>query len=162
MKVLYTRKGEEIYVDDHRYAEFSKHTWRLDSNGYVMRSIRIDGKVVNVYMHTEIMKTPKGMYCDHRDLNTRNNTDDNLRNCTPRQNSHNKGKHKVSAATSKYKGVSYDKTNRKWITNIVDLTGKRNFLGRFLEEEKAALAYNEAAKHFIGEFARLNQVGEVT
>ena len=46
------------------------------------------------------------------------------------------------------------KRDEVWVAQIL---GKH--LGRFDTEEKAALAYNEAAKRAYGLFAKLNEVG---
>jgi hypothetical protein len=70
------------------------------------------------------------------------------------ENNRNKGKTK-SKCTSKYKGVCFDKQTSKWVSHI-RVNGKTIKLGRYLIEEEAAQAYNEAAIKYFGEFARLN------
>lgn len=159
MQIIRTAKGDEILVDDDVFDELNTYTWRLDGAGYAIRSTRIDGKVVNLYMHKLILNPPPGMWSDHKDLNKLNNQRTNLRSCTPRQNNRNKGKHKRKTATSKFKGVSYDSENKKWIVSIMGSDGVRRHLGRFRSEIEAARVYNEAAKLHHGEFASLNEIG---
>lgn len=92
---------------------------------------------------------------DHIDKNKLNNRIENLRECTQRQNSLNQSGSRRS--TSKYKGVSWDKVNKKWLAQImVHRRGKK--LGRFVDELDAARAYNNAALQYFGEFAQLNEV----
>ncbi|MGH1233063.1 AP2/ERF family transcription factor [Bacillus toyonensis] len=62
-------------------------------------------------------------------------------------------------STSKYKGVSYEKQTKKWIAKI-SVNGKDKNLGRYLNEDDAAKAYNEAAICFYGEDCYLNIIGE--
>ena len=38
--------------------------------------------------------------------------------------------------------------------------GKEHYLGAFVSAEEAAMAYNKAAAHYFGEFARLNEVNK--
>jgi len=54
-------------------------------------------------------------------------------------------------------GVCYEKRARKWIAVIYN-EGKRIWIGTFETEIDAARAYDEAAKKYHGEFARLNNV----
>jgi predicted site-specific integrase-resolvase len=56
--------------------------------------------------------------------------------------------------TSKFKGVSWDKSKGKWVAQI-KRDGKRH-LGRYDDEIAAAEAYDEAARETWGEHARLN------
>lgn len=58
--------------------------------------------------------------------------------------------------TSKYKGVNWNKKQKKWIAKIRNEQGCKEHLGCFLTEIDAAVAYNHAAKVIHGEFARLN------
>jgi len=61
---------------------------------------------------------------------------------------------------SKYKGVTYN--SKKWVARIsyteADGTQHNLWLGRFLTEEDAAVAYNLAAIEHHGKFAYLNVI----
>ena len=57
--------------------------------------------------------------------------------------------------TSRYKGVSWAKRDKKWKVQIT-INWKQIYLGLFNSELEAAKAYDEAAKELFGEFAKLN------
>jgi hypothetical protein len=57
--------------------------------------------------------------------------------------------------SSKYGGVSWDKSNSKWVARI-SYAGKRHHLGCFENAEEAAKAYDRAAKVHKGKRAQLN------
>lgn len=59
--------------------------------------------------------------------------------------------------SSKYKGVDFDKTSGTYRSRI-KLNGKEIYLGRFRNEKKAALAYNEKAVKLFKKFAKLNVI----
>ena len=67
-------------------------------------------------MHRQILNAPKGMVVDHKDGNGLNNRKSNLRLCTPAQNVRNR--RPALGSSSKYKGVSRDKSRRKWLARI--------------------------------------------
>ena len=90
---------------------------------------------------------------DHGNRNTLDNRRRNLRGCTHRQNMMNRKKD--VGATSRYKGVSWSKERKKWVSQIT-IGKKCKSLGRFAIEELAALAYDIAATYEYGEFANLN------
>ena len=60
-------------------------------------------------------------------------------------------------ATSSYRGVSFQKANKKWRAGI-QVNGKAINLGDFSSENKAALAYNKAAKKYFGDIAYQNSI----
>jgi hypothetical protein len=66
----------------------------------------------------------------------------------------NRRKTKIKT-TSQYIGVSLEKSRGLWVTTIRN-NNKSIWLGRFNSEIDAAKAYDEAAKKYHGEFARLN------
>jgi hypothetical protein len=76
---------------------------------------------------------------DHKDFDKLNNREDNLRIITQRENANRK--HLKSS--SKYTGVGWNKKMKKWMARIA-LDGKDIYLGSFIDEHKAHLAYEEA------------------
>jgi hypothetical protein len=102
---------------------------------------------------------------DHVDGNPLNNVRSNLRLATTWENSVNSAKTK-SNTLSKYKGIFYDKNRPKpkkglwkpWRASI--WVGKKQHKKYSETEKQAALAYNELALKYYGEFARLNVVDE--
>jgi hypothetical protein len=104
-------------------------------------------------MHRVIMNAPAGLVVDHIDHDGLNNTRNNLRLCTPRQNRYNLPP--LPNGTSKYKGVHWSKSRRKWRVGIK--CGPNAYhIGFFKSEIQAAKAYDKAAKEFFGEYAYLN------
>jgi|HubBroStandDraft_2_1064218.scaffolds.fasta_scaffold00001_54 hypothetical protein len=93
---------------------------------------------------------------DHRNGNTSDNRRQNLRVATQAQNVWNARK-KRSARTSVFKGVHKGPTPgpRPWQATI-RVSGRNRHLGCFATPEKAALAYDAAAREAFGEFACVN------
>ena len=92
---------------------------------------------------------------DHKNHNRLDNRKENLRVCTPGQNSRNT--RKPSNNKSGYKGVSWDASRNKWMVKI-GLNRKAIHLGRYTSKKEAVKAYNEAAIKYHGEFACLNKL----
>ena len=90
-------------------------------------------------------------FVDHIDGDRKNNALSNLRWCTHAENQWNRGKQRNN--TSEFKGVSFDKAAGKWKAQI-GLDGKNEHLGYFYTPEKAAAAYEKAARELHGEFFR--------
>lgn len=90
-------------------------------------------------------------YIDHIDGNPSNNKLTNLREASPKENSHNK---KISKNnTSGYKNVYYNSRDRVYIASGRDL-GKKIELGRFITAEEASICYEEFAIYNHGKFYR--------
>jgi hypothetical protein len=94
-------------------------------------------------------------WLDHVNLNGLDNRRINLRPATPGQNSANRAL--LRNNKSGYKGVSWGRSERKWVACIGD-NGRSKRLGAFDDPVEAARAYNRAALEAWGEFARLNPV----
>lgn len=103
-------------------------------------------KVIRVYMHRLILN-PTGM-TDHINRNSLDNRKENLRSCTLKQNFQNSKK-----LNSRYKGVIKRK-NYYMAKFCVD--GKETFLGSYVKEKDAALAYDREARKTMTEFTYLN------
>lgn len=109
-------------------------------------------RVTTRQMHRLIMTCVEDI--DHIDGNGLNNQKSNLRPATQSQNSANQNK-TLPTKTSQFRGVHRDERNGKWRASIAVNMRSIN-LGRFDNEIDAAIARDRAAKHFHGEFARLN------
>lgn len=75
---------------------------------------------------------------DHRDFNKTNNRASNLRIITNRKNCNQIH----IESTSQYIGVTWHKQAKKWQSQI-HMNGKSKYLGLFINEEDAAIAYCE-------------------
>jgi hypothetical protein len=98
---------------------------------------------------------PKNLEVDHKNRISICNDKNNLRLATRSENQRNKNIQKNN--TSGYKGVCWDKIRNKW-KSAIHVNGKIINLGRFFTKEEAAIAYNEAAVKYFGEFAYLNVI----
>jgi hypothetical protein len=106
------------------------------------------GEANTVFMQSFIV----GSEVDHRNRNGLDNRRGNLRACTDSQNQANR---KAFGKGSKFKGVWFEKQSGKWRSQIM-VNRRAIRLGRFDEEEKAARAYDAAAREHFGEFAFTN------
>jgi hypothetical protein len=164
MKKIPLSQGKFTLVDDADFEWLSQWKWhaKRDTNTfYAVRNTEylIDNGIKKrrvVQMHRQILGlTDPKIYGEHWDGDGLNNQRSNLR---PATNSENQ-KNKKPRGTSKYLGVSWSKSSRKWISHIA-INGKAKHLGLFTDEIQAALKYNEYARIHHGDFARLNEIPE--
>lgn len=159
-------QGYEAMIDDEDYGLISKHKWHVSpgkaGNKYAGCGIWQKGKnyTKNVPMHRMIMNvTDPKIQVDHIDGNGLNNQRSNLRLATNQQNSFGSRKSFNKLYSSKYKGVSFDKSREKWAAKI-QINRKYKYLGRYETELEAAQAYNVAAVRHFGEYAKINDLSD--
>jgi hypothetical protein len=147
-------KDKYAIVDVENYEKLSQYDWHLwESGSYNQYAIRYEeGKSLKI--HRVIMNAPVGLVVDHKNGNGLDNRKTNLRITTQAQNQYTRKKYK-GKTTSQYKGV-HRKSGRKTYCAKIGYKGKSIFLGYFENELDAAKAYDEAAKKYHGEYARLN------
>ncbi|SPF55707.1 AP2 domain-containing protein (modular protein) [Candidatus Desulfosporosinus infrequens] len=131
------------------------HTWHLDNKGYVFACI--DHKLTR--MHRYLMNAPDGLDIDHIKGVRTDNRKSNLRFATQTENRRNKRVRKDSI--SGVKGVYYDKRFNKYRAGI-RIDGRQIHLGYYSTLLKASESYDQAAIHYFGEFAWLNNLREKT
>jgi hypothetical protein len=171
MKEVVLTQGFKCLVDDRDYDMVSEFKWHVLNNkkANTKYAVRMETVSINphiqktIFMHRVIMGVTDPKTCvDHINgdgLDTRSN----LRLSNKSQNGANRKPKK--GGSSKYLGVCkmetvfngkyYVKLKKPWHAQIRE-NGKIHNLGRYSKEEDAAMAYNEAAKKYHGEFARLN------
>ena len=98
---------------------------------------------------------------DHKDGNTSNNRIDNLRLATTKDNGANRkiGKNNTSGYKGVWLSVRRGRKDRWRAVIVVD--NEHVQLGSFDTKEEAAKRYNEAAIHYFGEFAKLNELDKI-
>lgn len=162
---LRRRNGEVVRarISDEDVEWVCAYRWSVGTRNYIIRKERRADKKnqSTVLLHRAILEHMgvdlTGKNVDHIDRDPTNNTRENLRAGTQSQNCANQGK--SVGKSSRYKGVSWDKTYQRWSSQI-RLDGKLAQLGRFDSEHEAALVYNVAALKQWGEFALVNAVPE--
>ncbi len=145
-----TRK---IVVDEDSYSRIISWNWRLNrtKTGDTIRGWTGSQEVP---IANYIMDKYDVIY-DHIDKDPFNNQKSNYRVASLQQNLWNRKKYKTGK--SKFKGVYWNKVLNSWYAQI-SVNGKTKYLGLCDTEQKAALAYNNFAKNYHGEFACLNQL----
>jgi hypothetical protein len=161
MKYIELTQGQRARVSDEDYDTLSKHKWNAHWNKHAQvyyaerHSRRADGKQQSILMHRVIVGAQLGQQVDHIDHDGLHNERENIRVCTVVQNAGNARKRR-DGLTSHYKGVHWSVRGEKWVAAI-KVAGVSKYLGSFVDETKAATAYDNAAREQWGEFALTNR-----
>jgi len=165
MKIIQLTRGKIALIDDDDFERVNQFKWfatvcknKYIEHWYAVRSVydysQKPRKRIQVYMHRFILTPPSGILIDHENHNGLDNQRKNLRCCVYANNSQNKIKVK---GISMFKGVCWNKSSKKWQSQI-GASKTTIYLGVFESEEKAALAYDEAAIKQFGPFAQTNKM----
>ena len=146
-------QGKFAIVDEEDFERVNQYNWfadRFKHSWYAHRVFTENGIRKNVKMHRFILGE-SDLYVDHKNGNGIHNYKSNLRFVSKNQNQYNR--RIQDDCNSKYKGVAIKK-NR--FQSRIMVNNKPINLGYFSDEIEAAKAYDNAAKKYFGEYARLN------
>jgi hypothetical protein len=151
MKEIPLTKGQVALVDDDDYVYLSQFKWYANKKPifYAVRrhNKMVNGKEQHIKMHREILKRylrenfDDSLVVDHINHNGLDNRKENLRLATNKENCNNRRNKKESI----YEGVYINKGRRKVYQAQAYLNKKRIYLGSFVDEIEAAIAYIKAA-----------------
>jgi hypothetical protein len=155
-KEIQLNKGTITIVDNDDYEYLNQWKWYLlksHTNYYAIRSSRPDNKLIQ--LHRIVIKAKQGEIVDHINGDKLDNRKVNLRICTHAQNNQNRKISKLNK--SGYNGVSWSIKNKRWVAQIA-CEKKKIHLGYYKDLIEAAKVFNQAAKKYHGEFAKLNKI----
>jgi hypothetical protein len=114
-------------------------SWNL-SDGYARHNTHRGGRAhqVATFMHRLFLGEPAGREVDHRNRDRLDNRRCNLRAGTKAENRQNV----APRGRSRFRGVHWSTEKRRWVATTSD-NGRRFWLGRFADEEAAALVAHE-------------------
>lgn len=157
LEIYFPNRPNPCLIDHEKFPVYQQYKWYMMDTGYVKTTVKINNQHIFLHQHILGVLTIKqgNQQIDHINGKPFDNRLSNLRLCTISQN-HQRQQKTVYKTTSKYKGVFYNKFRRYWSAAIYN--PNRLHLGCFKTELEAAIAYNNAAIKYFGEFARLNDL----
>lgn len=134
-------------VDTEDVEKLKKYSFRTHNNGYINTSRNRK----NIYLHQIVFgETKEGYEIDHINRNKLDNRKSNLRQCTHKDNAHNR------ISYNKFGQQGIRKTNRNlkkpYYASIYD-NGKFIFLGYYATKEEAIEVRRKAEKEIYKEYA---------
>lgn len=144
-------QGKFAVIDRQDIKSVGAHSWY-----YAMDHARAIIRGKSVRLHNFIMRMTKKTRVHFKNGNHLDFRKQNMERVSIKFIHQKKGKISTPT-TSEFKGVSWHIRSEKWEANIRK-NRVRKYLGTFENEQKAALAYNEAALKYFGQHAFLNIV----
>jgi len=144
-------------IDEKDMTKIKKYKWySKGSKNYYYAVAHADNNSNSnsVLMHRLIVSPPEGMFVDHINHDTYNNTRKNLRIVTQRENCLNMRPRK--GGTSEYQGVCWASHAKKWRAEMIKIiNGKRKkfHVGYFHDELEAGIARANAFVEHYGKKA---------
>ena len=155
MKQIKLDDTHHTIVDNEDFDFLNQFNWKYCENGYAY--LYKDNK--DISMHRLVMDLEDtSKVVDHINGNKLDNRKDNLRICTQQQNICNRTVLN-SNNTSGYRGVF--KTASDLFMASIEVNKVPQYLGTFNSAEKAALAYNRAAREHFKEYRGLLNFSDI-
>lgn len=147
-----TNSGEEFLFDICDFDLVSKHSWRVDSYGYIVTDIH---QRRSVRLHRLILEAGANII-DHKNGNPKDNRRSNLRvaDCSKNQMNRKVGSNSLTGI----RGVTYRKDRGNYFARI-KVDGANHYLGTFETVEEAYRARCDAENRLFGSFSYINSRG---
>lgn len=153
-KIIYTRKQEEILVDDQDFEWLSLHKWHLSKSREKIYAVcgvydPKTQKTNKMRMHRMIMGATGKVLVDHKNGRTLDNRRENLRFATNSENGFNS--RTPTHNTTGYKWICWDKSRKKYHVST-KLNQRKVNIGRYETLEEAIQAVKDRILPLMGEF----------
>jgi hypothetical protein len=135
-------------IDRDDIEEVSRWSWHLGSDGYAMRATRENRRTVVYCLHRALLglTTYDRVDVDHVNRERLDCRRANLRVVPKGANDQNKTSYKGSS--SRFRGVTWSRTARKWVAQVMTKRKNHN-LGYFDSEEEAAEAARQGRARLL-------------
>jgi len=157
--VFYYKDGE-IYWRVLKGRRTSGPVGCINSRGYKTVRVILNGRVHCLTAHRIIFAMSNNFWpdqVDHINGDRADNRIENLRKASCSQNCVNRNY--IYSNKNKYRGYTY-RESRGIYEVYVTTNNKNKYIGSYLTEEEAALAYNHAVRDIHGDFSVFNMVFE--
>lgn len=146
-------KGQVALVDDWRYEELNQWKWQAQWNKHTKSFYAVRAEISElgqktVLMHRYIMGTASEMICDHRNHNTLDNQEHNLRNATYSQSNMN-----LRVRSDNRLGHKCIKTHGSGYLVRINKNHSMVFCKTYRTLDEAIAARDEAVKKYHGEYS---------
>jgi len=146
------QKTKQTIIDAEDVDKVKDIKWRLTKNAVCGSK----GPSGNVCLSRFLMDcTDDSLFVDHKNHDTIDNRKQNLRICTMEEN--NRNVRTLQKTKTDVKGVWPSQNGNRYMAGIT-VDKKFKYLGYHETIDEAAVAYNNAAEKYFGEFACLNEV----
>jgi hypothetical protein len=145
--LVYSKQGVlkgVILVDNSDLEKVKDYKWYISTGGYAFTVVKDGDKWKTTQLHRFLIHAPDNIEVDHINRNRLDNRRRNLRLVSRLQNCHNLNPAGVKTikgrkASSKYRGVAWDKSKGKW--RAYHQHKRKTYYGGWFESERqAALA----------------------